>query len=574
MPLKKVSEILVAHLAAANVTRIYGIAGDSLNGITEALRKYPAINWIHTRHEETAAFAAGAQATLTGELAVCAGSCGPGNLHLINGLYDCQRNKAPVLAIAAHIPSNEIGSGYFQETHPEILFRECSVFCEMLTNPEQMPRLLAIAMQTAIANKGVAVLVLSGDIALQKTVDSGVVPYLSYTNPIIQPNETELKIIAKLLNASHKTTLLCGAGCKGAHAAIMQLCDRLKAPIVHSLRAKEQLEFDNPYDVGMTGLIGFSSGYYAMAACDTLLILGSSFPYRQFYPSHAKIIQIDIDGSRLGLRCRLTKGVVGDVASSLKALLPHLKQKQQATHLQKSLNHYQKARKQLDELAVPGKSTIHPQYLYKVVSELAADDAVFTVDVGTPCIWAARYLSMNGKRKILGSFNHGSMANALSQAIGAQAINRQQQVVALCGDGGFTMLMGEIITLVQMNLPIKIILLNNGTLGFVEMEMKASGFINTQPTTLDNPNFAAMVQSMGFHGTRVEKSNEVESAIKAAFAHDGPSLVDVVTNRTELAMPPKITAEHIMGFSLYVGKAILNGKGDEIIELAKTNLWR
>lgn len=390
-----------------------------------------------------------------------------------------------MLAIAAHIPSNEIGSGYFQETHPEIIFRECSVFCEMLSNPEQMPRMLRIAMQTAISKKGVAVLVLSGDIALKKVVEGDALSYLSYTDPIIQPNGNELKIVAKLLNESHKTTLLCGAGCKGAHAELMKLCEILNAPIVHTLRAKEYLEFDNPYDVGMTGLIGFSSGYYAMESCDTLLILGASFPYRQFYPSNAKIIQIDIDGSRLGLRCALTKGVVGEVRSSLKALLPHLKQKQNDEHLQRAVSHYQKARNQLDKLAVPGKSIIHPQYLYKVVSELAADDAVFTVDVGTPCIWAARYLTMNGKRRILGSFNHGSMANALSQAIGVQAVNRQQQVVALCGDGGFAMLMGEIITLAQMNLPIKIILLNNGTLGFVEMEMKASGFVNTEPTTLD-----------------------------------------------------------------------------------------
>ncbi len=568
-----VADVLVDTLSSIGVKRIYGIVGDSLNGITNSLRAKKNIEWIHTRHEEVAAFAAGAEAHLTGNLAVCAGSCGPGNLHLINGLYDCHRNRVPVLAIAAHIPSSEIGTGYFQETDPKALFKGCSHFCEVVNSPDQMPRILAMAAQAALSQRGVAVIVISGDIALQEATITQIPQSIRQSKPTIVPNEAELKKIADILNQSEKVTILCGSGCAGAHAELLALCGALKSPTVHALRAKEYVEYDNPYDVGMTGFIGFSSGYYAMEACDTLLLLGTSFPYRQFYPTHAKIIQIDIRGEQLGRRCDLEYGVVGDVKATISALLPLITPKSDDAHLKQAHEHYQKARKSLDDLASGTKAPIHPQHLARVISETATADAIFTCDVGTPTVWAARYLKMNGKRRLIGSFNHGSMANAFAQSIGAQVSHPDRQVVAMCGDGGFTMLMGDFITLTQQKLPVKVVVFNNGALGFVEMEMKASGFLNTG-TDLINPNFAKMAEAMGVLGIRVEDPNEIEGALKKAFAHNGPVLIDVVTNRMELMMPPKIKMQEVKGFNLYLLKAIIDGRGTDVIDLAKTNLWR
>lgn len=568
-----VSDVLVDTLTAIGVKRIYGIVGDSLNGITESLRAKKSIDWIHTRHEEVAAFAAGAEAHLTQNLAVCAGSCGPGNLHLINGLYDCHRNRVPVLAIAAHIPTSEIGTGYFQETDPKALFKDCSHFCEVVNSPDQMPRILALAAQAALSQRGVAVIVISGDIALKEATVTKIPENIRQPKPTIIPSEMELKKIAEILNQSQKITVLGGSGCAGAHAELLALCDALKSPVVHALRGKEYIEYDNPYDVGMTGFIGFSSGYYAIEDCDTLLLLGTNFPYRQFYPSHAKVLQIDIRGEQLGRRCNLDYGVVGDVKATINALLPLLTKKNDDTHLLQASEHYKKARKALDELASGTKAPIHPQHLARVISETAKEDAIFTSDVGTPTVWAARYLKMNGKRRLLGSFNHGSMSNAFSQAIGAQASHPDRQVIAMCGDGGFTMLMGDFITLTQQKLPIKAVVFNNGTLGFVEMEMKASGFLNTG-TDLVNPNFAKMAEAMGVLGIRVEDPNDLENSLKKAFAHSGPVLVDVVINRMELMMPPKVKLQEMKGFSLYLIKAIIDGRGTDVVDLAKTNLWR
>ena len=570
-----VARQMVETLAAAGVRRVYGVVGDSLNGFSDALRRNGSIDWIHVRHEEVAAFAAGAEAHLTGALAVCAGSCGPGNLHLINGLFDCHRSRVPVLAIAAQIPSSEIGSGYFQETHPEILFRECSHYCELVANPAQMPRTLEIAMQTAITKRGVAVIVVPGDVALKDVEAVPSAKWLRPGDPIVRPSDAELDRLAELLNGSDKVTLLCGRGCAGAHGELVQLGDTLKAPIVHALGGKEHVEFDNPYDVGMTGLIGFSSGYYAMLACSALLMLGTDFPYRQFYPEDAKIAQIDLRPENLGRRARLELGVVGDIKTTLAALLPRLRKKADRSHLDAALRHYDNARKGLDDLAIgtPGRKPIHPQYLAKVLSEVTAEDAVFTCDVGTPTIWAARYLKMNGKRRLIGSFAHGSMANALAQAIGAQAAFPGRQVVSMSGDGGFAMLMGDFITLSQLKLPVKVVVFNNGSLGFVEMEMKAGGYLDTG-TELKNPNFAAMAEAMGMLGLRVEDPENLKPALLRALSHDGPALIDVVTNRLELAMPPKTTLEQAIGFSLYMIKAVINGRGDEVVELARSNLLR
>lgn len=570
-----IADVFVNTLESVGVERIYGIVGDSLNGITDSLRRKKTMQWVHVRHEEAAAFAAGAEAQLTGKLAVCAGSCGPGNMHLINGLYDSHRSGAPVLAIAAHIPTPEIGGHYFQETDPQHLFRECSHYCETITSPEQMPRILNIAIQTAISKRGVAVIIISGDIALKEAVNNEIAKYPREALPIITPNTDELKKMADMLNAAKKVTLFCGHGCANAHEELLQLGDVLKAPMVHSLRGKEHVEYDNPYDVGMTGLIGFASGYYAMEACDTLLLLGTSFPYRQFYPTHARIIQVDIRGENLGLRTPLDLGVMGDVKATIRALLPLLNKKSDVAHLDQAVTHYKKSRQYLDDLAVgkPGKKPIHPQYLAKVIDETASEDTVFHCDVGTPTVWAARYLKMNGKRRLLGSFNHGSMANALSQSIGSQTAFPNRQVIAMCGDGGFAMLMGDLITLIQQKLPIKIIVFNNGTLGFVEMEMMAGGMLD-YGTELRNPNFGEVAKAMGMHGVHIDDPADLPGGIKAALEHNGPALVDVVVNRTELAMPPTITAEQIKGFSLFMLKAIIDGRGSQVIDLVKTNLWR
>ena len=569
-----VAALVAKTLESAGVKRIWGVTGDSLNGLSDSLNRMGTIEWMPTRHEEVAAFAAGAEAHISGELAVCAGSCGPGNLHLINGLFDCHRNRVPVLAIAAHIPSSEIGSGYFQETHPQELFRECSHYCELVSNPEQLPQVLGIAMRKAILNRGVSVVVLPGDIALQPAPESARTEWYPPQLPQVLPQPAELAQLASTLNDASDITLLCGSGCAGAHQEVVALAEALKAPIVHALRGKEHLEYDNPYDVGMTGLIGFSSGFHAMMNAGTLVLLGTQFPYRAFYPEKARIIQIDINPGSLGSHCHVDEAYVGDVKTTLQALLPQLTHKNDRTHLDSAVKHYREARKSLDELAQPNdKQPIHPQYLAQQISHYASEDAIFTCDVGTPTVWAARYLKMNSRRRLLGSFNHGSMANAMPQALGAQSIDRNRQVVALCGDGGFSMLMGDFISLAQLKMPVKLVIFNNSVLGFVAMEMKAGGYL-TDGTELDNPDFAAIAQACGIKGIRVEKASELNGALEQAFAHDGPVLVDVITAKEELAMPPQIKLEQAKGFSLYMLRAIMNGRGDEVVELAKTNWLR
>jgi pyruvate dehydrogenase (quinone) len=569
---RTLAQWMAETLRAAGIRRVYGVVGDSLNGLTDALSRMDDIEWMHVRHEESAAFAAGAEAHLTGELAVCAGSCGPGNLHLINGLFDCQRSRVPVLAIAAHIPSAEIGSSYFQATHPEQLFVECSHYVELVSNPEHLPQIVEKAIRIAVARQGVAVVVVPGDIALRPT-EAPVPTWVAPRMPRVCPPDGELDELARRLDAAKRITLLCGAGCAGAHEELIELAGRLQAPIVHSLRGKEHVEWDNPFDVGMTGLIGFASGYKAMKECDMLLMLGTDFPYRQFYPDEATVAQIDLRAESLGNRRRLDIGLVGDVATTVSALLPRLKARTDRAHLDASLTHYRKARADLDQLAEgqPNGQQIHPQYCARLISELAADDAVFTCDVGTQTVWAARYLKMNGRRRLIGSFNHGSMANAMLQAIGAQSADRGRQVVSMSGDGGFTMMMGDLISLTQLKLPVKVVVLNNGTLGFVEMEMKATGFLDNG-VDLQNPNFAAMAEAMGIKGIRVEQPGELEGALREAFAHDGPVLVDVVSARQELAMPPKTTLDQAGHFSLYLLRAVMDGRGRELIDLARTNL--
>jgi pyruvate dehydrogenase (quinone) len=568
-----VAEITVATLKASGVRRVYGIPGDSLNGFTDALRRDGTISWEHVRHEEGAAFAAAGEAALTGELAVCAGSCGPGNLHLINGLFDANRSRVPVLAIAAQIPGEEIGSQYFQETHPQEMFRECSVYCELVGEPEQMPRVLEIAMRTAIARGGVGVVVIPGNLFFADVPSGSTAVAVRATPSVVRPADGPLATAAEVLNAASRVTILAGAGCAGAHDQLITIAGALKAPVLHAFRGKEFVEYDNPFDVGMTGLIGFSSGYRAMEHCDALLMLGTDFPYRPFYPSGVPVIQVDVRGEQIGRRVHVDVPLVGTVADTVEALLPLLNVKSDSAHLDRMTGHYRRARERLDRLTQErrGHSPLHPQTVAAAVDRLAAQDAVFTADVGSPCIWAARYLRMNGRRRLIGSFNHGSMANALPQAIGCQACQPGRQVVALSGDGGIAMLLGELITLRQQHLPVKVVVFNNGALAFVELEMKAAGIV-AYGTDLDNPDFAGIARAVGLFGARVEKGDELDDALRAAFEHDGAALVEVRTDRHELSLPPKISYGELKGFTLYATRTILSGGGDELVELAKSNL--
>jgi len=562
-------------LADVGIKRIWGITGDSLNGLSDSLKKLGQIEWIGTRHEETAAFAAGADAKISGKIAVCAGSSGPGNLHLINGLFDCQRKGVPVLAIASHIPSSEIGSGYFQETHPQELFKECSVFCELVSTPEQMPHILETAIRQAILKKGVSVIVIPGDILLRAMPKDAKYLWSEPHLPKVLPCMDDIDALAKILNENKNITFLCGAGCSDAHDEVIHLAKLLHAPVVHALGGKESMEGNNPNSVGMTGLIGYESGYYAMENSDVLLILGSAFPYKAFYPQNAKIVQIDIKPEALGRHTQISLGMVGDVKSSLELLTPKIKQKENDTFLKSALKHYKTTVENFDKLAsgTSKEGLIHPQYLTKLINKYASDDAIFTCDVGTPTVWAARYLNMNGKRKLIGSFNHGSMANALPQAIGAKVSAPDKEVIALCGDGGFAMLMGDLLTLTQHKIKAKIVIYDNSSLGFVAIEMKAGGYLYDN-TELTNPDFAAIANAAGIKGIRVEKPEDLEKSVKEFLEYDGAALLDVTTAKQELTMPPKISFDNVKGFSVYMLRAIINGKGDELIEVARENLIR
>ncbi len=567
-----VADVFVETMQKAGVERVYGVAGDSLNGLTDAIRSHDGIAWQMVRHEEVAGFAAGAEAQMTGKLAVCAGSCGPGNLHLINGLHDCQRSRVPVLAIATHIPSKEIGTNYFQETKPQILFQTCSDFCEVISTPDQMPRVLAIAMRTALAKRCVAVIVIPGDVLTEHCPSPAITLGLEGPAAVVLPPKEQVRAAAELLNAARKVTILAGAGCAEARDEVLAVGERLQAPIITALRAKEYLEWDNPYYVGLNGLLGMNSAYEAMQSCDALLMLGTDFPYSQFFPQGMKVVQVDVRGEQIGRRTTVDVGLVGDVASTLQALLPLVK-KHKSGHLEDAVKNFRKARKEFDERAVgpAGTTPVHPQYLTKWVSELAAEDAVFLCDVGTPTTWAARYLTMNGKRRLLGSFNHGTMASALPQAIGVQASSPGRQVVTLSGDGGISMLMGDLLTLRQLKLPVKVVVFNNGSLAFVEQEMKAAG-IEMYGTQFVAQNYADIANAMGIRGFRCDRPEQVGPALTSAFAHDGPALVDVAVTRQELSLPPTITLAQAAGFNLYMMKAMLHGDGHQVLDLAKTNL--
>jgi pyruvate dehydrogenase (quinone) len=566
---RTVADIMVETFEQAGVQRCYGIAGDTLNHFTDAIRR-SGIRWLHVRHEEAGAMAAGADALLTGELAICAGSCGPGSLHFINGLWESNRNRAPVVLIASQITRDELGFDFPQEVDFKAVYSAGTVFCEEIRTPAQAKRMTAMAAQAALSKRGVAVLIVPVDVSNAKAPEE---PDFTVHRaaPVIRPNDAELDAIAALVNAGEKVAIYGGSGCEHAHDQVVALASKLNAPVAHTSRAKDFLEHHNPFDVGMTGIFGTEGGYHALVSCDTLLLLGCDFAWRQFYPDKAKIIQVDIDGAHLGRRHPVDLGVVGDIAPTLDALLPRITARSDHAFLDEALLHQRKARAKLEKRATIGKSgAIHPQYLTETIAKHAAPDAVYTADGGSPMVWCLRHVPATGMNRTIVSLSHGTMANAMPQALGAKAAYPDRQVISLSGDGGLAMLLGDLLTAIQEDLPIKVVVFDNSSLGFVEIEQKVEGLLDAY-TDLKNPDFAKVAQAIGFWARRVERAEDVEGAVAEWLAAPGPALLDVVTDRFELVMPPKIEASQVFGTALYSAKGMLGGRASDVLGLIKEN---
>jgi len=566
---QKVADIIIDTLRAAGVKRCYGVVGDTLNHITDAIRRSD-IAWVHMRHEEAGAFAAGAEAYMTGNLTACAGSCGPGSLHFINGLFECHRNRTPVILIASQVNSNELGIDFPQEVDFQPIYRTCSVFCEMLTNPSEARRLTTLAAQAALTKHGVAVLIVPGDISAVE-VEDGPAYSVHVPSPVIRPSDAELDRIAAILNEGGRIAVYAGAGCQGALRQVIKFCETLKAPMAHTSRAKDFVEADNPYNVGMTGIFGSKAGHHAVTQCDTLVLLGCDFAWRQFYPKKARIIQIDLDPTHLGRRHPVEVGVVGDIAATLDSLQPKLKTQENRKFLDARLSDHDEVKKDRTHQEHPGKDgLIHPQQLTRLIDTHADADAMFTADVGSPMVWLLRHIRANGRRRTLTSLLHGTMANGMPQALGLKKAFPNRQVISLSGDGGLAMLLGDLLTAVQEKIPIKVVVYNNSTLGFVELEMKVEGLLNAY-TDLENPDFAKLAEVVGFRGWRVERNEDLEASVIAFLAHPGPGLLDVKVNRMELVMPPQVEASQVIGMALYSVKAVLSGRPNDVVELIESN---
>ena len=569
----RVADEIVSRIVGAGIERLYGLVGDSLNPVTDAVRLNRKLKFIHVRHEETAAFAAGAEAQLTGKLTACAGSCGPGSLHLINGLFDCHRSMAPVLAIASHIDSTEIGTAFFQETHPEILFKECSHYCELISNPKQVPRVLHIAMQSAVGKGGVSVIVLPGDVAGMEMPTDGLPRSILTHRPAVRPCDTDIARLANLLNSARRVALFCGFGCADAHDEVIALADKLKAPVGYAYRGKSSMAYDNPFEVGMSGLLGWGAAYQAMHECDVLLLLGTDFPYEKFLPNKPTIVQIDIRVEQLGRRSKIDLGLCGDVRETIRALLPMLQDKTDRAFLDSMLTHHRNAVRKLNVYVVhlSKRQPMHPESVAALLDELASDDAIFTADTGMCNVWSSRYIHSTKGRRLIGSFMHGSMANALPQAIGAQLAYPGRQVISMSGDGGLAMLMGDLLTITQYDLPVKVLVFNNSALGMVKLEMEVAGLPDWQ-TDLKNPNFARLAEAIGIRGVRIEDPADLRSGLKQALEHSGPALIDVVTDPNALSMPSHITADQVEGFGVAMMKLVLSGHIDEVVDTIEANL--
>lgn len=567
-----VSEVIVDTLVQAGAQRCYGIVGDTINHFTDAVRR-SELTWVHVRHEEVGALAAGGESYLTGELSLCAGTTGPGSLHFLNGIFESHRNGAPVVLIASNIDRSEQGLGFPQEVDQKKLYEQCSVFCEYISHPEQARRITAQAAQAALNRRGVAVVIVNGDMFKEKTKDE--LPWRVHRpTPCQLPAESELRALVGLITSASQITIYAGIGCRRAHDQVVTLAEKLQAPVVHTTRAKEFLSYDNPYDVGMNGILGNRAGYRAIQEADLLLCLGTDFAYTQFYPDKAKIVQLDIDATHLGRRAPVDLGLVGDVAATIDALLPMIDPRDDDAHLNVAQSRYvedqRNAQSRGDE---PDPTLIHPQYVAQTLDRLATDDAAFTADGGSPMVWLLRHLRANGKRAFLTSLLHGTMANAFPQALGIAKAYPDRQVIALSGDGGLTMLMGDLLTLVQESVPVKVLVFNNGSLGFVEMEQRIEGQLDCY-TDLVNPDFGAMARACGLFGERVERADALEAAMSRWLAHEGPALLDVRVNRMELVMPPSVTAQQVTSTALFGLKALLTGRADEVEDLLKDNFLR
>lgn len=573
----KLAEQIVQQLVEAGVERIYGVVGDSLNPIVDAVRRTGGsakggIDWVHVRHEEAGAFAASAEAQLTGKLAVCAGSCGPGNLHLINGLYDANRSGAPVLAIASHIPSQYIGSEYFQETHPDRIFTECSVYSELVSTPQQCPAVMSSAIQFAVTSPGVSVVTLPGDLAdSDAAVEAR--PFAVPAPSAVVPSDETVERMAQALNSAKKVAIFAGIGVAGAHDEVIALADTLKAPVGHSLRGKDQIQYDNPFDVGMTGLLGYGAAAEGLHDADVMVMLGTDFPYDQFLPD-VTTIQVDTDPTVIGRRTGVDIPVHGDVKSTILKLLPELTVKSDRSFLDKTLAKHDKLMNKAVGAytrKVEKITPIHPEYAASILDQVAAEDAVFTADTGMCNVWSARYINPLGTRRILGSYLHGSMANALPQAIGAQLAHPGRQVISMSGDGGLSMLMGELLTLATYNLPVTVVVFNNSTLGMVKLEMLVDGLPDFG-VDVPQANYAQIATAMGMQGIRVEKPKDLESAFTTALAHQGPSVVEVITDPNALSIPPEIKKDQVFGFATAMSRIVLNRGVGEAVSMARSNL--
>lgn len=566
---KTVSEILVDVLTAAGVSNCYGIIGDTLNFVGKAIQK-SSINWVHTRHEEAAAFAAGAEAMITNKLTACAGSCGPGSLHLINGLYESNRNNAPVIVIASQLAATSMGTGFPQEVDFLKVYQDTSVFCQMVNQPQEAQRIFTQAAQAAINKRGVAVVILPSDISKMEIAEQPI--QIWQPQPVTRPNDQEIEKLAEAINQGKKITIYAGYGSKDAHDEVIALAEKLKAPVVHTSRAKDSIAWDNPYQVGMTGMFGTKAGYEAIKECDTLLLLGCGFAWSAYYPDHTSIIQIDHDATQLGLRHPINLGLVGDVKTTLQTVLPKIQARSDSSFLDHYTALFAKIMEKFQSFATPDdKHPIHPQQLVELIDKYADDDALITADVGTPMLWGARYLSMNGKRRFLTSLKHGTMANSMPQAYGFQKAFPGRQVISLSGDGGLAMLMGDLLTAKQENLPIKIVVFNNSSLNFVEQEQKGEGLVEVY-VDLKNGDFKTIAEGCGFSAQSVSKSSELETAVQSFLAHKGPALLDVVISDKELIMPPSISYENVKNMVWYGSKAILEGKGKDVIDMIKNNI--
>lgn len=567
---KNIAEQIVEMLENANVKRIYAVTGDSLNHLNMAVSK-SSIEWIHVRHEEVGAFAAAAEAELDG-FAVCAGSCGPGHVHLINGVYEAHRSHLPMLVIASTIPSEEMGTDYFQETNTIKLFDDCSHYNQMITRPEQVQRITQTAIQHAISKKGVSVIGLPGDVSELEAEEAVTANKVFHTYPVVRPSDRELQQLADLINSHKKVTLFCGIGAQHANKEIVELSKYLKAPVGYSFRGKMAIQANNPHEVGLTGLLGLPSAYHAMHEADLLVLLGTDFPYQKFMPVKNTIVQVDESAERLGRRAKLDLGLTGDVKETIKALLPLLKEKTDVNFLNQQLEFYEKVKEdQMIYVKDPGsENAIQPEFVTHTLDKLAKHNAIFTVDTGMCCVWGARYITGTGERKMLGSFNHGSMANAMPMAIGAALAHKDKQVIALCGDGGLSMLLGDMATIFQYKLPVKLIVFNNRSLGMVKLEMEVAGMPDNE-TDMVNPDFAMLAQVMGYPGKNVHRPDEVEAAIQECLEHDGPYLLNVFTNPNALALPPKIEANQVLGMTKAMTQLMLGGKMEEVLDTVKSN---